>query len=168
MIVNESHEIRKRILMELMPSRGRILGADAVELALFVAFVLAVFEQYIQIPWLSQLPPTGQFILMAILYMAIEEIFLLTTGGPLGMFLMRIAYVNGVTGVRFNHDMIWGYSFYLLKNNLSYQFRRDRSSFLSSPTGQRKSMLETDTYFVDIAKYKILVRDGVLPFRSQG
>jgi len=168
MNANESLEIRKQILMELMPSRGRILGADAVEFVLFVAFVLAVFEQYIQIPWLSQLPPTGQFILMAILYMAIEEIFLLTTGGPLGKFLMRIAYVNGVTGVRFNHAMIWGYSFYLLKNNLSYKLRRDRRSFLSSPTGQRKSMLETDTHFVDIAKYKKLVRDGVLPFGSQG
>jgi hypothetical protein len=105
---------------------------------------------------------------MAILYMAIEEAFLFTTGGTFGMFLMRIAYVNGVTGIRFNHAMVWGYLFYVWKNTSNYKIRRDRRSFLSSPTGQRQTMLETDTYFVDIAKYKILVRDGVLPFRSQG
>lgn len=164
MYTKEQWQEHKKILQNMLPSKTRVLAADYVEL-LFFAIVVPMYLFLFDLPALASIPENGRVLLFILLPVALDELVKFLTGGNFGMFVMRIAYVDGVTGKRFNHAMLWKYLLYSWKRNPNYNIRFDRLSYRRDPMLQRRSMQDTDTHFVDIAKYKVMQNDGIVPFR---
>ena len=160
-----SMQEQMRILFGLIPKKRRIILALMLDvIAYFVVFVLALLL------YLAMFKTTVPIVLgMSLVFASpiiFQEPFLIVTGGTFGMSLTRIAYVDGPSGLRFNHSMFWKYTLTITIEQFKYSEIYGIFRFFSNDYCQTVKMESTHTYFVRVDAYNVLFDKGVVPFRN--
>lgn len=155
---------RKQLLYGLIPSKERIIVARILDTMFLVGVLSLCLNLYLRSPLLEKLDHIGGIAFMVITMGLASELVLLVTHGTFGMFVMRIAYVHGGSGERFDHAMYWEFLVRSIFINLKFSSLYEAYTFFNSPTNQSKAMEETGTYYVCLIAYKKLQRKRMIPF----
>lgn len=160
-----SPQEQMRILTGLIPKKRRIILAlmlDVIACFVVIFFVLVLYLTMFK----TSVPVILGMSLVFASPIIFQEPFLIVTGGTFGMFLTQIAYVDGSSGLRFNHFMFWKYTLTIRLEQYKYSEIYEIYRFFSNELCQTVKMESTHTYFVRVGAYNVLFDKGVVPFRN--
>lgn len=162
--IHDRLQKRKQVIRSLIPSKERIFAAGLFDVLFMAGIAAAVLYFVVFTPRFETTNELGPVLLVFLAIGLSYELMILLTHGTFGMFVMRIAYVHGGSGHRFDHGMYWEFIVSSIFINLKYSSFFEAYAFFSSPTNQTKAMEETGTYYVCIIAYNKLHKQRQIPF----